>query len=854
VNVALAYFLDSLAPGKAGSAFAIKEENERIDKPETSSQEFSYGFQVGDYDRSLPLVLDPAILVYCGFIGGSGDDYGKGIAVDNSGNAHVTGYTLSTQTSFPVAVGPDLTHNSSNDAFVAKVDPSAGSLVYCGYIGGSASDYGLGIALDPPGNAYVTGYTYSSESSFPVVVGPGLIHKGMADVFVAKVNASGTALSYCGYIGGSGDEFGHGIAVDGSGNAYVTGTTESTQASFPVLTGPDLTYNDSDDAFVAKVNPGGSLVYCGYIGGLSGDYGRGIAVDVSGNAYVAGYTYSNESTFPVAGGPDLTSNGLTDAYVAKVNASGTALSYCGYIGGAAEDEGRGIAVDVSGNAYVSGYTLSTQTSFPVVIGPDLTHNGSTDAFVAKVISSGSALSYCGYIGGIGTDEALGVAVDSTGEAYVLGGTGSDQSTFPAAGGLDPTHNGSFDAFVAKVDASGKALVYCGYIGGSGFDYGEGIALDGAGNPYVAGWTDSSQSTFPANIGPDLTHNGGYDAFVAKVFEEPIWKPRHAVGDFDGDGTDEAAVDFGTAGVHLYDSGAWTQLSAANPESLVAADVDGDNVDELLADLGPTGLWLWNAGAWSQLSGVNPEGIAAGDVDADGADEVVGDFGIVGMWLYNGGTWSQLSGLNADYIDCANLDGSGGEEVVGDFGATGLWVWNTGVWTQLSGVNADYMAFGDADGLTGEDLFGDFGWFGLWLWTAAGGWTQLSGQNMDFMVTMQADGDVRAELVCDFGVVGMWFWDNGTWDQNSGENAEHMIILDVDNDGIDEGAVDFGPVGLWLGSASSGWTQLSGVNPEYLMAGDMDGDYDDEFLADFGPLGLWLWDGGAWSQISASDPE
>ena len=172
---------------------------------------------------------------------------------------------------------------------------------------------------------------------------------------MAKVNAAGTALIYAGYIGGIEDDSGGGIAVDGSGNAYVTGSTESTQATFPVTVGPDLTYNGFGDAFVAKVNAAGTaLLYAGYIGGNNSDAGLGIAVDGSGNAYVTGFTDSTQATFPVTVGPDLTYNAGEDAFVAKVNAAGTRLLYAGYIGGIGLDAGNGIAVDSSGNAYVTG--------------------------------------------------------------------------------------------------------------------------------------------------------------------------------------------------------------------------------------------------------------------------------------------------------------------------------------------------------------------------------------------------------------------------------------------------------------------------------------------------------------------
>ena len=419
-----------------------------------------YGFHVESYDPTKELIIDPVVLIYCGFIGGSGNDYGLDIAVDGSGNAYVTGRTESTEATFPVNVGPDLTHNGGWDAFVAKVNAAGTGLVYCGYIGGSESDYGDGIAVDGSGNTYVTGRTLSDETTFPVAVGPDLTHNGgECDAFVAKVNANGAGLLYCGYIGGSAYDYGSGIAVDGAGSAYVTGSTHSRDGTFPVEVGPDLTFNGSTtDAFVAKVSAAGTgLVYCGYIGGSESDYGNGIAVDGSGNAYVTGQTNSTESNFPVAVGPDLTHNGRYDAFVAKVNANGAGLVYCGYIGGSdgdgnddGNDAGNGIAVDGSGNAYVTGETNSLD--FPVKVGPDLTFNGSVNAFVAKVNANGAGLLYCGYIGGSDGDYGNGIAVDGSGDAYVTGRTLSTESTFPVAVGPDLTFNGYVDAFVAKVSA------------------------------------------------------------------------------------------------------------------------------------------------------------------------------------------------------------------------------------------------------------------------------------------------------------------------------------------------------------------------------------------------------------------
>ncbi len=815
---------------------------------------YSYSFEVGDYDRTKPLILDPAVLVYCGYVGGSGtEDQAGDIAVDGSGCAYVTGTTSSTQTSLPVTVGPDLTHNGGYDVYVAKVNASGTGLAYCGYIGGLANDYGFGIAVDSTGSAYVVGNTYSTPAdNFPVTVGPSLTFGGIGDAFVAKINASGTALVYCGYIGGEDDDGAAAIAVDSSGKAYVTGRTESDELTFPMAVGPDLSYNGGADGFVAKVNAAGTgLDSCGFIGGSGNDLAYGITVDTSGSAYITGETSSTEATFPVAVGPDLIYNvGFCDGFVAKVNASGMTLDYCGYVGTSADDVGMGIAVDSLGRAYVCGVTDSSGTDLPVTVGPDLTANGGQEGFVARLKADGSGFDYLGYIGGASHDWAAGIALDSSGGAYVNGTASSSQTTFPVSGGPDLTHNGGGDAYAAKVRADGTGLVYCGYVGGSTTDLGAGIAVDRTGNAYIVGQTNSSQSTFPVTVGPDLTYNGSYDIFVAKVTYWEEWTPKHAVGDFDGDGAEEVAVDFGSTGIYLYDSGAWSQISSANPESLVAADVDGDNVDEILADLGSTGLWLWNAGAWNQLSGVNIEGLAVGDVDADGTDEIVGDFGAVGLWLYGAGIWTQISGVNADYVMTVDLDGTGGDEIVGDFGATGLWVWNTGAWTQLSGVNADYVTSGRMGGT--RYLVGDFGPTGLWLWNG-GAWTQLSGVNADYMITANTDGDADDELVGDFGATGLWLYNSGAWTILSGLNADFMIRADVDGSGSDEIVADFGTLGLWLWNTGA-WTQQSGVNPEYLLAADVDGDNKNEVMADFGALGLWLWNDSAWSQISPLNPE
>ncbi len=503
------------------AAGAVKHQIEVATKYwiKTTSGRAVYGFQVADYDRSRELIIDPAVLIYSGFVGGAGDDAAYSIAVDSARNAYIAGTTSSPQMSFPVVAGPDLTYNGgSSDAFVAKINPAGTALIYCGYIGGAQSDQAQGVAVDSSGSAYVVGQTFSDQTTFPVATGPGLVFStGGPDVFVTKLNAAGTALVYSGYIGGTSRDFGTGIAVDSLGNAYISGYTESSQQTgFPVVGGPDLTYNGGIDGFVAKVVPAGSsLAYCGYIGGTEDDYARGIAVDSAGSAYLTGDTASPEASFPVAIGPDLTFNlGLTDAFVSKVAANGSSLAYSGYIGGPGADVGQGIAIDSSGNAYVTGET--NMVGFPIIGGPDPIFNGATDAFVTKVNAAGSAFVYSGLIGGTGIDRGFGISVDSAGSAYIVGETSSHQTSFPVVGGPQLETNGVLDAFVAKLNSPGSLLIYCGYVGGPGNDYGRGISTDSDGNAYVAGYTESTAG-FPVVAGPDLSFNGGMtDAFAAKI--------------------------------------------------------------------------------------------------------------------------------------------------------------------------------------------------------------------------------------------------------------------------------------------------------------------------------------------------
>ena len=464
----------------------------------------TFGFLLSEgYNPKLALVIDP-VLVYSTYLGGGDNEWGYGIAVDNSGCAYVTGTTYSTD--FPTE-NPYQTDQGDWDVFVTKLSSSGNSLVYSTYLGGNDGDIGRGIAVDASGAAYVTGWTESTD--FPTE-NPyqGTLH-GLAgfisDAFVTKLSNSGSSLVYSTYLGGNSNEWGYDIAVDTSGAAYVTGYTSS--ADFPTED-PYQTDQGYGDVFVSKLSSSGSsLVYSTYLGGNSGDYGYAIAVDASGAAYVTGWTYSGD--FPTEN-PYQTYQGDWDVFVTKLSSSGNSLVYSTFLGGNYRDCGKGIAVDASGAAYVTGWTSSTD--FPTE-NPYQTYQGDWDVFVTKLSSSGSSLVYSTYLGGSDFDIGLGIAVDTFGAAYVTGKTYSHN--FPTENPYQSDRSGYCDVFVTKLSSAGNSLVYSTYLGGTDYETVDGIAVDASGSAYVTGETGSPD--FPTTPDAyDTSYNGSVDAFVAKI--------------------------------------------------------------------------------------------------------------------------------------------------------------------------------------------------------------------------------------------------------------------------------------------------------------------------------------------------
>jgi PKD repeat protein len=494
-----------------GNKIAIDAEGNAYIIGMTISDDFPFAtggvFQAtreGNYDAFVVKINAAGDAVaYFTYFGGNDDDYGIDITVDAEGNAYLTGLTESSH-NFPILPSDNPIQDdfggATSDAFVAKLNAAGDTLVYSTYLGGLDDDFGVSIAVDAEGNAYVTGLTESSHR-FPVTANAiqGEFGGGVSDAFVAKINAAGNALSYCTYLGGDNDELGAGIAVDAEGGAYVAGWTASSLKEIVDL--------------------------LEYLLGASGS----IDVDGSGAYTGIGFPTTENAIQSEFGG------GYSDAFVTKINAAGDALAYSTYLGGPGMDGATGIAVDAENNAYVTGaggYDPNTGLGFPLLNAIQPYYSGGvSDAFIAKIDAAGDALSFSTYFGGSGDDSSNDIVLDASGNVYITGMTSSSSSVgigIPTENAVQSSNaGGASDAFVISIDAAGSEILFSTYLGGSGDDIGTGIAVyanggavDVNGGMYVSGWTTSG-ADFPTLNALQAVFGGAQDAFIAKISIEPV---------------------------------------------------------------------------------------------------------------------------------------------------------------------------------------------------------------------------------------------------------------------------------------------------------------------------------------------
>lgn len=465
------------------------------------------GFSITEHDPRWPLVIDPEI-DFSTYLGGGGIDNATAVAVDPSGGLYVAGWTDSAD--FPV-VAPASFRGRGTDAFVAKFDQQTRQMVYCTYLGGSGDDRALGVAADVANSVAVAGSTTSFN--FPAVNAAQRTLRGSRDAFVARLNPQGNGFVFSTYYGGSGVDIANAVAVDPFQAVYVAGETASTD--FPVVGAFQPANAGLTDAFLVRFNPNGTVFYATYLGGSGDDRALGVAVTGERAPYVAGGTTS--VNFPRVNPAQPFFGGQMDAFLVKFRSGGTSLQYATTLGGAGgtatyPEQATAVAVDPFGSAYITGTTPSP--NFPMSSPNKPLLQGPLDGFVAKFSPPGSALPYSTFLGGSGVDYATGIAVDSTGSAYVTGQTSSWD--YPVVRGLPglTSFRGMFDAFLSKLNPSGIGFAYSTFLGGAGADTANAVAVDSIGQAFVAGQTQSVDFPLAAPVRSSLA--GGVDAFVTKI--------------------------------------------------------------------------------------------------------------------------------------------------------------------------------------------------------------------------------------------------------------------------------------------------------------------------------------------------
>ncbi|MFN7921050.1 MAG: SBBP repeat-containing protein [Bryobacteraceae bacterium] len=461
-------------------------------------------FELGAYDRASALWIDPTIS-YSSYVGSPRSDYLQAAQVDTGGNLYVAGWTESA--SFPTQSAA-MGFAGNVDAWVGKLNPSGTAWVYATFLGGVSEDKAYGIDVDSNGNAYVVGYTQSSN--FPSINAIQNSIAGGRDAFWVKLDPSGVILRSS-FYGGGGNDAAWSIAVDSYGQSYVAGDTESW--NFPLRFPYQTSLKGGKDAFLFKIGVNGNISFSTYVGGNGDDRAMAVAVSDTLTPYIAGCTTSTD--FPTKNAQQPNNAGGQDAFVVRFNGDANDFVYSTYLGGSGgtfsnPECATGIAVDAFKNAYVVGTTAST--NFPVLGAFQSQHGGGTlDAFVTKFNSGGTRL-FSSFLGGRNPDFGTAIRVDSNRRAYVTGYTASNN--FPTVQATQGAVAGLYDAFVTRVDVSGSLLNFSTYLGGNSSDLGFGLAYHPNGDLYVVGATTST--TFPV-ASPMQSSFGGYvDGFVTKI--------------------------------------------------------------------------------------------------------------------------------------------------------------------------------------------------------------------------------------------------------------------------------------------------------------------------------------------------
>jgi Beta-propeller repeat/FG-GAP-like repeat/Ser-Thr-rich glycosyl-phosphatidyl-inositol-anchored membrane family/FG-GAP repeat len=829
-------------------------------------------FALGDYDANAPLTIDPQ-LIYSTYLGGSAFDGAKSVAIDFAGNAYITGVTQSTN--FPTQSPIYNALNGDKDAFIVKINATGTALVYATYLGGSdrEDDFGSeragGIAVDSSGNAYVTGCTNSAD--FPTVNPIQGTHglSSNCDVFVSKLNPAGDTLIYSTFLGGSGADSANAIAVDDQGSVYIAGDAGQGFPGDPFSSSTHVFVAKIDAAGSAVVFSiflgGGSSEYATDVAVDSAH-----DIYVVGNSYSTDFPVLNPAQ-PTKGGG--TSNNH-DAFVTKIRADGSGLVYSTYLGGSKTDEAYGVAVDDLGNAYITGMTQSTNfpilNAYQPVYGGER-----GDAFVTKLSAAGNAFVYSTYLGGNNDENFLsghgpygGIAVDSFYNAYITGYTCSPN--FPTLGSFRNGMSGTCFAFVTRFNAAGNTLVFSTLIGtqsgGSNDASGTDITLDPQGNVYVVGETNATDFL---TMNPLQSSRGGlFDAFVTKLdpgfklFLPLISRAPQQIATLQitsPNGTEQWQP--GTT--HNI---RWTQSGLFGTVTIQL--YKGASLSSQLGVAGATaGIYAWTIPSGQVISNDYKVRIFQGSVEdysnANFSIVTIRKYDLLGSWSTgvsslnsDTGAWNLITSSVATQIAAGDMDGDGIADLVGIFPASGLWVKYsaTGQWQFISSPPT-WITVGDFNGDGKADLAGIWGGV-VWIRdSATGSWTNVPTSSAPTQIAAgDMDGDGKADLVVNLPATGVWvqYSSTGAWSNLSPSAATQIAVGDFNGDGKADLAGIWSNL-IWLRDSST-WNWTAGAADATLIAaGDMNGDGNADLVANWPATGVWVQysSTGTWSNLTTS---
>ena len=627
-------------------------------------------------------------------------------------------------------------------------------------------------------------------------------------------------------MGGTHD-LGMSVAVDSSGNIYVTGKFNGF-VDFDPGTGTDYisSTNSKYDIFLIRINANGSYAWTKTIGGTDQDYGDVVAVDNSDNVYLMGRFRDTVDFDHGTGVDNHTAAGINDVFLTRMNANGT-YAWTRTWEGTGTEWARSMSVDGSGNAYMTGFFRGSWVDFDPSSSIDYHHASEENIFLIRIDADGTY----GWTKSMGASyDVRGhfVALDGSGNIYITGqfsktvdfdpGTGVDNHT---SGGYNLY--GGKDIFLTSFNADGS-YGWTKTLGGLGGDMNLSVAVDVSGNIYSTGFFWAAVD-FDPGTGTDIrTPVGSRDIFITN------FSARVAANDL--------IIDFGSStGIWARKNNTtWSKLHGLSPEKIITGDIDGSGKSDIIADFGASwGIYVKynNTGSWTRLHGLDPEDMATGDIDGNGSDDVIIDFGAsTGLWArMNNSTWTKLHGLSPEMIKTGDIDNSGKDDIIADFGASyGIYVKydNAGSWTYMHGLDPEDFATGDIDGNGKDDVIIDFGAStGIWARMNNSTWSKLHGLSPEQIVTGDIDGSGKDDLIVDFGSsYGIYVkYDNaGSWTQINGTDPEQIVIGDIDSSGKDDIIVDFGASwGIYIYYNNSGsWTYLNGLDPEDMATGNIDG--------------------------------